>query len=402
MDTTLIVDLDGRTMLPGFVDSHGHAYMVGLQASVANLLPPPDAEVDSIDVLVATLARWAEQNQYAVERVGWIIGFGYDNAQLAEHRHPTRDDLDLVSVDVPVIVVHQSGHVGSANSKALEVAGITAETEDPPGGRFERRDGSNEPNGFAEEYAFFALIGRAAQNFDDKVNDVFVERGASLLASYGYTTAQEGRAIGLSLEAMKRVADAGKLPIDLVAYPDILEVEDIKPSMTYTGRYRVGGVKLTIDGSPQGKTAWLSQPYHVPPPGMPPEYVGYPAITPEQTHGAFEKAYANGWQIITHANGDAAIDALIGAVKLAQRNHPEVDNRPVLIHGQTLRHDQVAQLDALGVFPSLFPMHTFYWGDYPPRLGARARAGGEHLSHRLVARARHDVRLPPRCARCVA
>jgi len=357
-------DLGGKTMLPGFVDSHGHTYMVGLQATTANLLPPPDGTGKDIAALQALLTDWATNNKEAVNNVGWIAGFGYDDSQLAEQRHPTRDDLDQVSKDLPVLIIHQSGHLGVANSKALEIAGVTAETKDPNGGAFRRKAGSQEPNGVCEEYAFFHLLSKLAVRFDDAINDALVEEGAKLVASFGYTTAQEGRAMGSGLEAMKRVADSGKLAIDLVAYPDVLEVDDVKPSKRYTNHYRVGGVKLTIDGSPQGKTAWLSEPYFVVPEGQPKDYRGYAAIDEKTANEAVEKAFANDWQILCHGNGDAATDVFINAVRAAKQKHPDVDNRPVLIHGQVLRKDQVEQLDELGIFPSLFPMHTFYWGDW--------------------------------------
>ncbi len=358
------IDLDGRTMLPGFVDSHGHTYLVGIQATTANLLPPPDGSGKDIASLQALLTDWDANNKEFVEKVGWIVGFGYDDSQLAEQRHPTRTDLDKVSTDLPVIIFHQSGHLGVANSKALEMAGVTAETKDPEGGVFRRKKGSREPNGVLEEYAFFYVLTRLVANFDDDINDAMVEAGARLEASFGYTTVQEGRATGAGLAAMKRVADSGMLPIDLVAYPDVLEVDDIRPSRIYTNHYRVGGVKLTIDGSPQGKTAWLTEPYYVPPEGQDENYRGYAAIDEKTTNEAVEKAYSHGWQILCHANGDAASDRFINAVRLAEKKHPDVDNRPVLIHGQVLREDQVEELKELGIFPSLFPMHTYYWGDW--------------------------------------
>jgi predicted amidohydrolase YtcJ len=290
---TTRIDLDGQTMLPGFFDSHGHTYLIGIQATSANLLPPPDGEGADIASLQRLLSEWAAENQEAIERVGWIVGFGYDDSQLAEQRHPTRDELDEVSTEVPVLIFHQSGHLGVGNSKALEMAGVTAETEDPNGGAFRRREGSREPNGVAEEYAFFQLGAALMTSFDDSVNDALVEEGTRLVASFGYTTAQEGRAVGPGLAAMKRVADAGRLQIDLVSYPDVLEVEDVQPSMTYSNRYRVGGVKLTIDGSPQGKTAWLTEPYYVPPEGQPADYRGYAAIDGQTANEAVEKAFAN-------------------------------------------------------------------------------------------------------------
>jgi predicted amidohydrolase YtcJ len=361
---TIEIDLGGKTMLPGFVDSHGHTYLIGLQAVSANLLPPPDGEGRDVASLQRLLADWAANNEAFVKKVGWIVGFGYDDSQLAEQRHPTREELDKVSTDLPVLMIHQSGHLGVVNSKALEIAGVTAETPDPKGGVFRREGGSKEPNGVAEEYAFFRFVGLLMARFDEDMNEMLVEEGARLVASFGYTTAQEGRAAGAGLAAMQRAADAGKLVIDLVAYPDILEVQNISPTRAYKNHYRIGGAKLTIDGSPQGKTAWLTQPYYVVPEGRSKDYRGYAAIDQKTANDALEKAYANGWQILCHANGDAAIDSFITAVRAAEKKHPDVHNRPVLIHGQTLRADQVGQLKELGIFPSLFPMHTFYWGDW--------------------------------------
>ncbi len=365
-NTTRQIDLDGKTMVPGFVDAHGHAYAVGLQASVTNLLPPPDGDGRDIESVVQLMLDWKASHEAAIERVGWIAGFGYDDSQLEEQRHPTRDDLDRVSEEIPVIIVHQSGHLGVANSKALELAGITSETEDPQGGVFRRREGSNEPNGVAEEYAFFALLSRLAARFDDEINETLVMEGARLYASFGYTTAQEGRGTKPALQAMQRLSAKGVLPIDLVIYPDVLafETDEIRPTAEYSGHFRVAGVKLTIDGSPQGKTAWLSQPYFVPPAGQDKDYAGYAAIDEATTYAGVEKAFAQGWQVLVHANGDAAMDRYIEAVRRARAKYPDVKNRPVLIHGQTLRKDQVPQLKALGIFPSLFPMHTFYWGDW--------------------------------------
>jgi predicted amidohydrolase YtcJ len=363
-EATHLVDLDGRTLLPGFVESHGHAYMMGIQAATANLLPPPDGEGSDIESLQRLLTAWTEENAGIVERVGWIVGFGYDDSQLAEQRHPTRQELDQVSTDLPVIIIHQSGHLGVANSKALELAGVTARSPDPAGGVFRREADGVQPNGVMEEYAFFFLLMKLAENFDEQINNTLVIEGARLATSFGYTTLQEGRSGPEAVAAMRSVAEQGRLDVDLVTYPDILLFDEVSPSMEYAGRFRVGGVKLTIDGSPQGKTAFLSEPYFVVPEGQPEGYRGYAAIDEETVMSAVDRAFANGWQILCHANGDAAIDQFIDAVRAARSRYPDVRNRPVLIHGQTVRKDQVAALDELGIFPSLFPMHTFYWGDW--------------------------------------
>ena len=154
-NATKMIDLGGRTLLPGFVDAHGHVFMIGMQASSGNMLPAPDGEVNDIPTLQRVLTAWAEANPTTVERAGFIIGFGYDDAQLAEQRHPTSADLDLVSTDQPVIIIHQSSHLAVFNSRALEVAGYSADTANPDGGVIRRREGSNEPNGVLEETAFF-------------------------------------------------------------------------------------------------------------------------------------------------------------------------------------------------------------------------------------------------------
>jgi predicted amidohydrolase YtcJ len=360
-----LINLKGRTLVPGFVDPHGHMVMVGLQALAANLLPPPDGQGKDIVSIQRLVKQWIGKNGAAIAKYKIAIGFGYDDSQLKEQRHPTRDDLDAVSKDVPIIVVHQSGHIGVANSKALEVAGISAATQNPEGGVFRRRDGSSEPNGVCEEYAFFHILSLLAARFDESAFLAMIKAGSQFYSSFGYTTAQEGRATKITAAMLEKAAAANMLPIDVVCYPDILDaVDSIKPSRDYKNRYRIGGAKLTIDGTPQGKTAWLTKPYYVPPAGRGADYAGYPAVTPERVNAAVELAFANGWQILTHVNGDAAIDALLAAIRLATDKHGRGDRRPVMVHGQTCREDQLDLVKELDVFPSFFPMHTFYWGDW--------------------------------------
>ena len=150
-------DLEGRAMLPGFVDSHGHAVMGGLQGLSANLLAPPDGDNSDIPTLLSTLSEWVSDNKVLIDQVNLIVGFGYDESQLAEKRPPTRYELDEVSNSVPIIIVHQSGHFGVANSKALEVSGIRSGSKAPPGGVI-RVDESGEPTGVLEENAFFGVL----------------------------------------------------------------------------------------------------------------------------------------------------------------------------------------------------------------------------------------------------
>ncbi|NRB70294.1 MAG: amidohydrolase [Xanthomonadales bacterium] len=363
---TVVYDLNGRAMLPGFVDSHGHAGMGGLQALSANLLAPPDGEVTDMASLQRVISDWAAANAAIVSQVNMIIGFGYDNAQLAEVRHPTRQDLDEISTDVPILIVHQSGHLGVANSRALELAGITADTENPAGGVIQR-DANGEPNGVLEEYAFFTVLFPMLSSLGEEGLQAFAREGSKLWASFGYTTAHEGRASSAVVDALKKVGAAGDLPIDVVAFPDVLEGREFIAenfSQAYSNRTRVGGCKLTIDGSPQGFTALRDRPYHDPVGDYEDGYSGYAAITEKQLKDAVNYCFEKGLQIIVHSNGEGASDMLIEAFEEARATYGDVGNRPVLIHGQFLREDQVDAFQRLGVFPSLFPMHTFYWGDW--------------------------------------
>ncbi|AAZ24744.1 amidohydrolase [Colwellia psychrerythraea] len=363
------VNLQGKTMLPGFIDGHGHVVNTGLQSLLANLLPAPDGGAQSHADIVDIMTAWSNDsnNQEVINSLGWIMGLGYDDGQLAEKAHPSAEVLDKISTEIPILLIHQSGHFGAMNSKAIELLGLTAASKDPQGGVY-RRNPDGTPNGVLEENAFFnsfyPILGKMTQELKDKS---FIA-GQLSYASFGYTTAQDGRSMADESATMARASQANKLLIDVVSYPDIIvnrkSLTTQYNSAQYTNKYRIAGAKLTLDGSPQGKTAWLSEPYHAPPFGQNAHYAGYGVITNDEAAKYLSDAFENNWQIITHANGDKAIDQLVYAINIAAKQHGNEDRRPVLIHGQTLRADQIQSLVKLKIFPSLFPMHTFYWGDW--------------------------------------
>ena len=241
-DATEVFDLDGRAMLPGFVDSHGHVVMGGLQALSANLLAAPDGEVTDIPSLQDTLRNWIAENTAIVEKVQLIVGFGYDQSQLTELRHPTREDLDEISTDVPIIIIHQSGHFGVANTKALELTHVNADMADPAGGII-RRQADGAPNGVLEESAFFFVLTNLLGGLGEEGLSAFANAGPKLWASFGYTTAQEGRTMPPIVEVMKSVASEGGFDMDVVVYPDMLVDRDYiaaNVSDEYVNRMRVG------------------------------------------------------------------------------------------------------------------------------------------------------------------
>jgi predicted amidohydrolase YtcJ len=361
---TRVVDLAGRTLVPGFVDAHAHLSGFGSQAVAANLLASPDGTANTIDDVVAALQEFAKGPDVA--RTGWIFGMGYDDALLG--RHPTRDDLDRVSKDVPVIAVHISGHFSALNSVALAKMGITAATPDPEGGVIRRREGSREPNGVLEELASFPVMIAGLTPPTPEDNDYFTRKGLELAKRYGYTTVIEGRAIGAQHASMLDAAKRGLFDIDVISYIDYSDKQVIPSPINaaYENRYRIGGLKITLDGSPQGRTAWRTIPYLIPPDGQKPGYKGYPAIPETKVVQAlFDEAYQKGWPVQVHANGDAAVDQVIAAMKPVHAKYGPGDRRHSLIHGQFVRRgDQLDALRELQVIASLFPMHTFYWGDW--------------------------------------
>lgn len=364
------IDLKNKTLLPSFIDAHSHVNMVGFHQMVANLYPLPDGQVADIDSLVKVLTQWKAQNPAVIKTMGgWILGNGYDDAQLSEQRHPTANDLDRVSKDQPVMILHQSGHLASVNHKALELLKINANTPNPAGGVIRREANSNAPNGVLEESALFTAIGSIFKDVPPAVMFQIAQKGIDAYVRNGFTTVQEGRADQGTTEMWHALAKQNQLPIDVVSYPDITTSQDYMlkqgSSLHYDHHFRIGGVKISLDGSPQGKTAWLTQPYLIPPEGKDKSYAGYPAIKDDQQVNQYiNLAFKQGWQILAHANGDAAIDQFIGAVKDATAKQGQADRRSVLIHSQTIRDDQLDQLKALDIIPSFFSLHTFYWGDW--------------------------------------
>ncbi|MFT5572097.1 MAG: putative amidohydrolase YtcJ [Cryomorphaceae bacterium] len=366
---TKVVELKDKTIVPGFIDAHSHFAGVGTQALVANLLPAPDGPVNTIEDLQKSLRDFIKTSPI-VKNYNVVIGFNYDDSQLKEKRHPNRHDLDAVSTDIPIVVMHQSGHLGAYNSKALTLMGITSETPDPAGGVIEREADGKTPSGVMQENAHFMIFFKMIPEFTKEDLVKLYKAGEHSYVSNGFTTVQEGKTDQATLKMLPEIAASAGFDIDIIAYPDLTALADSPilyselMSQEYTNGFRIGGVKLTFDGSPQGKTAWFTEPYFKPPNGQPASYLGYPAFTDEEALRWLSLAYKNNWQVLVHTNGDAAIDQLIRLVEAIEVNQDLGDHRTVMIHGQFTRKDQVNRLKTLGIFPSLYPMHTFYWGDW--------------------------------------
>ncbi len=373
---TRVVDLKEQALLPGFIDAHGHITGQAAQVRMVALAPPPVGTVTSVAGVQEAVRAYIRDKHIAPGQ--WVVGFGYDDSQLTEQRHPTRADLDVVSTDIPIYLIHASAHMGVVNTAALRALKIDAATADPPGGAIRRVAGSREPDGLLEESAntqvyaalptLNALPGGPAAAVADAVEQLRVAMLTN--AAMGITTVEDGASLPENLAVLRAAAAADKLPLDVVAH--VLWVPPAPfPEMAgagaYAGRLKIGGIKMILDGSPQGKTAYLSVPYKVPPPGMGADYRGAPALPDAVVDAAVREVIGRGLQLQAHANGDAAEQQMIDAVDRtgAQLGRDAVrKSRVVMIHAQTIREDQLDRLKALGMIPSFFPAHTFFWGDW--------------------------------------
>ncbi len=355
------ISLGGRTVLPGFVDAHGHFPGEGVYDFAVDLNAPPIGDVEKMEDLVERLRAKAAETAEG----DWVVGFGFDDTLVDERRHPTRDDLDRVSTRHPVAVSHISGHLAVVNSMGLEQLGFDASTPDPEGGVIRRRAGSSEPDGVLEETAMENLTPKLWPGPTD-ILAMFRSAGERAL-SRGVTTAQSGLADPALLQALDWLSWLGLIPVRLVVWPDVQGGDawvagDFEPPDWDVHRMRVGAVKIVGDGSIQGYTGYLAQPYHVPP-GDDPTYRGYPRYSREELIALVDRYHSAGLQLAIHGNGDAAIDDILDAVEAAQKKTPREDTRHIVIHAQMTREDQLERMRALGVVPSFFSLHTFYWGD---------------------------------------
>jgi predicted amidohydrolase YtcJ len=346
---TQIIDAAGMTVVPGFIDAHSHPSGAGL-----NALRNVNTNLGSIRAIQDALRERARRTP----RGEWIVGYMYDDTKQEEGRPLLRRDLDEVSLDHPIVVGHRGGHTGVYNSKAFELAGVTAATPDPFGGHFEHENG--ELTGKVAE--------RARAVFDVPNTSTREERAAGVAR-----ICQEMNAAGLT-----SVHSAGTGSADFVAYQDAYAAGDLTFRMTAMARggsytalreagvrsgfgdewLRVGAVKLAVDGSASERTMAMSTPYE----GRPDDY-GILTMTQEQVHEIVDEAHQAGWQIAIHANGDVAIDMVLNAYERAQRQWPREDARHRLEHCSLVNPSLLRRIADGGYVPAPFYTYAHYHGE---------------------------------------
>ena len=376
-DSTRLVELGDRALLPGFIDAHGHFGAVATSSALLDLSSPPVGAVETIDDIVTAIQNWIENNDVPDGQL--IYGFGYDDSLLAEQRHPNRDDLDRASTSHPIVIRHVSGHLNAANSMALAQSRITAESQSPQGGVIRRRSDSDEPIGVMEETAMGLLPGYGALISEEQGWQLRRD-AAEIYSSYGITTIQDSNVSVAYVNALKARAREEAFPVDIVAYimgnplSDI-ELGQVSQDAEYVGGVRIGGVKFILDGSPQGRTAWMSQPYNEGPPGVGADYVAYPSYDPEAYQARVDNLLERHVPVLAHANGDQAIERMIDGIADAVEGEAIPDHRSVIIHAQLIRADQLDRVKELGIIPSYYSAHPFFWGDWHRLSFGDERAG---------------------------
>jgi predicted amidohydrolase YtcJ len=385
---TVIHDLQGKTVVPGFIDAHGHFPGSALATLNVDLNSPPIGTIKSIDELLTALKNKASNTSTN----HWILGVGYDDTLLAEKRHPTRKELDLAVPDHPVFLWHVSGHMGVANSAALKIAEIEEQSEPPEGGAYVRDPISGKLNGLLEETAI-TDIQMMAMDFSIMNFFRMIKSASYDYAKVGVTTAQSGAVTYEIAQGLYFGSRLGLIPMRLELWPlfdelgpQLLDGSVAKNSFQ-SDKVNLGAIKMMADGSIQGYTGYLSQPYHVPPahssdrtseqasdrtsdpasdqatPGTENEYRGYPRVPKDELIDWVDKYHRAGFQLAIHGNGDASIDDILSAIELAQMKTPRDDTRHIIVHAQMARPDQLDKMNHLGVTPSFFVAHTYYWGD---------------------------------------
>ncbi|HEX3721715.1 MAG TPA: amidohydrolase [Nitrolancea sp.] len=341
--STEVIDLKGRTIAPGFNDAHCHPMYVGFGLQQVNASTPPNVTISDIVTRIADRVRETPSGT-------WVMARGYDQARLAENRHPSRHDFDPVSPNNPVVVVRACGHIAVANSRALALAGITRDTPNPDGGTIDR-DEHGEPTGVLREAALTMARSVVADPSPEQIHDALLLAGKQYRSMGVTSVAEAGIRTPAEFQAYQGLAEAGKLP--LRTYLMMMIDETLEPLSQLGIRtgfgdpwLRIGPAKIFLDGSIGGRTARMSQPYE-----DEDDNLGLWMQDPQLMKSKLKAAHKAGFQCCAHAIGDAAIELLIRSFEEAMQEAPRPDPRHRIEHSSILRPDLIDRIQKIGAIP---------------------------------------------------
>ena len=353
-DGAEVIDLEKKALLPGFIDSHSH--FSGMAFSTLNCSLEGAKSFDEIKDRIIKFIK--DRN---IPEGEWVVADNYDQNILKEKAHPTAKFIDEFAANYAVSLQHKSGHMGVFNSLALEKLGVNIDTPNREGGLIGRD--ANGLTGYMEEADYIEYIKAKPMPSQEEIFRGFCS-AQKTYAGYGITTAQEGMFVKELSGLYKSLQMQDMLDIDVVGYVDCNNkeflLEQFKDCIKeYKSHFKIGGIKLLLDGSPQGKTAWMKTPY-----AGEKEYCGYPAMKEEKIIEQFKYAVENKLQVIAHCNGDAACEQYIRVVEKIKKEYPIIeDMRTVMVHAQFLQKGHVPALKTTNIIPSFFVAHVYHWGD---------------------------------------
>ncbi len=373
---TRVIDLRGRSVVPGFIDSHIHLAM-GVQDLGLNLRYP---HVKSLDDILEMVRRAAADSPPGTLIRGW----GYDQNRLAEKRHPTRDELDAVAPDHPVVLIRTCEHMSVHNSRSLEMAGVREDEPDPSGGQI-CRDDRGRINGLMKELAHVRMI-RSAPFTDEEIYEGLVAFDRTL-CRYGITSVHDVGADRPLLPLFHKAQRSRRLNLRVYVgiYGDTLDyVRDFMKSGVLTGfgnrRLKIGPLKAMLDGSSSGPSSATRAPYTSDPTDS-----GILYFDQEEIDAFVDEANRLGYQVTAHAVGDRAVEQIVDAIEKALKAYPRKDHRHRIEHCAIVDDALLERIRALGIVPVGQPVFLYEFGD-----AYRVHYGEERLDRMFVGRSYLD------------
>lgn len=336
----------GRVMMPGLIDAHVHVMGIGFGALTLDL-----SQTRSLEEAQAAIAAYVAENP---DRP-WILGRGWNQETWGLGRFPTAAELDAVVADRPVWLERVDGHAAWANTKALELAGVTPDSVSPPGGRIERLPGSRTPSGVFVDAAM-ELVQQAVMPPRPVDRDLALDAAQEILVAQGIVAVAD---MGTTIEdwqSFRRAGDSGRLYMRIISYAagidNMVLIGGPGPTpWLYGDRLHMAGVKLYLDGALGSRGAWLKEPY-----ADAPGQTGLPLTTPAQLRNMMSRASLNNFQLAIHAIGDAANAEVLNAIDDIDDTY-EGDRRWRIEHAQIVDPADLARFGELDVIASMQPLH---------------------------------------------